>query len=206
MFTFLKALISFNKLSDPVLDTVCAGIMQSMTANANFTTPIPTLASIQTVLDRYTQSLADAATRERTKVALKNQYKLELILLMRQLGQYVNSICQGDEAKLTSSGFAISKMPQPRHITTPENMSLLPGINPGTLVSKIKAMPGASSYMHYRTTDPITANSVWISIGSSRSRMLYTMLQQGEKYWGKVAALGSNGQMTVSVEVSQFVL
>jgi hypothetical protein len=139
-------------------------------------------------------------------VALKNQYRLELENLMRQLGNYVNTICMGDEAILATSGFELSKQPEPRHITAPENLTLSQGANAGSMMCKVKSVKGASGYLFEATADPITKNSNWISMPSSRTKFEFENLEQGKKYWFRVAAMGSNGQVIYCNEVFQYVL
>lgn len=206
MITFIKVLINFSKFADSKLEAVCKAILKAMTGNSNFPTPTPTLVVIQDALDNFSNGLTAAATRARNAVALKNQYRKVLIGLMRQLGNYVNTICMGDVAMLTISGFALSKLPEPRHIEAPQNLVVLQGQNIGSLLCKIKAVQGADSYLFEYTTDPVTKDTNWISIPSSRKKLEIEGLEQGQKYWFRVAAVGSNGQVVYSVEVFQYVM
>ena len=202
----VKALISFIKLTDSKLELMCNSIMQAMTGNANFTTPIPTLPVIQDVLDNYSAALIAAASRDRNKVALKNQYRNQLIELMRQLGNYVNTVCMGDVAMLTSSGFTLSKLPLPRHLTVPQNLIILQGLNVGTMVAKVNPVNGATSYLFEVVADSPNKNGNWLSFPSSRTKFEFEGLTQGQKYWFRVAAVGTNGQVVYGSEVSQFVM
>ena len=202
----MKVLISFIKFSDSKLELMCNTIMQAMTGNANFINPIPTLPAIQDVLDNYSAALIDAASRDRNKVALKNQYRSELTELMRQLGNYVNTVCMGDVAKLTSSGFTLSKLPLPRHIGVPQNLIILQGINAGVMVAKVNPVAGATGYLFEVVADMPNKNSNWAIFPSSRTKFEFEGLTQGQKYWFRVAAVGTNGQVVYGSEVSQFVM
>lgn len=201
-----KALINFSKKADPSMETKSQEILQSMTGNANFPSPIPALEVVQDAQADYSTALINAASRDKTKVALKNQARLELEKLLKQLGNYVNTVSMGDVAMLTSSGYDISKMPEPRHITTPENVKLVPGMNDGSLISQADAVKGASSYIHQIAPDPLTADTKWTSISTSRRKYEFTSLEQGKKYWVRIAAVGSNEQVAYSTEVSQYVM
>lgn len=201
----MKALINFSTYSDANLETKAEYILQLMTGNPAFTDPIPTLAELTTVLDRYSKALIDAAGLDRVKVAEKNKLRFKLEQMLGQLGTYVNYVALGDEAIITSSGFSVSKTPEPRIITNPANLTITNGINSGQLVSSVKAVKGASGYLHEIAADPLTDASVWKSTPSSRSRFTFNDLQPGKKYWVRVAAIGTKDQIAYSNNASQFV-
>ena len=201
-----KALINFRNYSDSKLETVCGTILQSMTGNSNFLTPTPTLNTIQGMLDNYSAALINAATRDRNKVAVKNDYRIQLEQLMTQEANYVNCICNGDLPKLTSSGMPLSKLSQPRIIESPKTIFVEQGSNAGTVILKAATVEGASGYLHKVTPDPLTSNSQWQIVASSRSKYQFDNLEQGKKYWFMVAAVGSNDQVANSEVISQFVM
>ena len=119
-----------------------------MTANANFPTPVPTLAALQAAADAYTAALVKAGTGNRADVADKNAKREVLVNLLRSLCRYVNLIADGDAAMLLTSGFDVSKDPQPVVITKPEIVRLENGVASGQLVMSVKAVKGAYSYLH----------------------------------------------------------
>ena len=43
-------------------------------------------------------------------------------------------------------------------------------------------------------------------MADSRVKFEFTGLEQGKKYWFRVAAVGSNGQLVYSTEMAQYVL
>jgi hypothetical protein len=201
----VKALINFSKYTDAGLETKAGYILQLMTGNPSFTDPIPTLAELGLVLNSYSKALVEAAGLDRVKVAEKNKLRFKLEQMLSQLGTYVNYAASGDEAIITSSGFSVNKAPEPRIITNPGIPVITNGINSGQLVSSVKAVKGASVYLHEIAPDPLTDNSVWKSTPSSRSRFTFTDLQPGKKYWVRVAAIGSKDQIAYSNNASLFV-
>ncbi|CAN5224143.1 hypothetical protein BH11BAC6_BH11BAC6_07250 [soil metagenome] len=200
----IKTLISFSKYSDSFFVTLVTNVILAMTGNTYFTTPTPTLASLQTLLDDYVAAIAEAANKDRTKVALKNQSRALVNTAMRQLSTYINLICMGDLAKLTSTAMILSKFPEARIISIPENLRVTAGANPQSIVCKIKADRNADGYQFMITEDAITANSIWTSEACSRSTFTFTKLDSGKKYWVKVAVVGSNGQILYSMPVSYY--
>lgn len=206
MQKIIKALINFSKFTDSKLEQVCKAILQAMNGNANFKVPIPTLQAIQEAVDLYSTALIEAASRDRNKIALKNQYRSQLTELMRQLGNYVNTICMGDITMLTSSGYPLGKIPAPVHILAPKNLSILQGLNAGSIVCKISSVKGAGGYLYEICADAVIKNGNWISVPSSRTSFEFTDLEQGQKYWFRVAAVGGNNQVVYSNEVYQYVM
>ena len=197
--------VSFSKYTDADLETVCNAIMQSMTENSNFLTPVPVLAEIKTVLEDYSGAKAEAASRDRNKVAAKNTVRYQLVQMMGQLGRYVNTIADGDLEKLISSGLVVSKMPAPRYVGIPQNLQVIPA-GTGKLKTQVKGDKNAISYKHEITADPLTEESVWTSVITSRSKFTFTKLEQGKKFWGRVIAIGSNDQSESSTEISQYTI
>lgn len=201
----LKVSINFSTYTDSDLETKAEMILQNMTGNPAFANPIPTLAELQTATENYSVALVKAANLGRTDVAEKNKLRTQLELLLGQLGMYVMYIANGDAAILTSSGYSLTKTPEPQYITNPGNVMLSNGITSGELTSTVKGVKGARTYLHQITADPLTADSVWESTAGSRSSFTFQNLQAGKKYWVRVAAVGSGHQIAYSPNSSQFV-
>ncbi|MEO6405856.1 MAG: fibronectin type III domain-containing protein [Ferruginibacter sp.] len=199
-----KLRISFSSFTDSNLETKADSILQNMTGNSNFPTPIPTLAELATALTVYSAALTKAADLGRLNVAEKNKARTTLELLLGQLGMYVMYVANGDEAILTSSGFSLAKANEPQYITNPGMVEIVNGITSGELVSSVKAMKGACSYKHDVTPDPLTPDSVWDSNSTSRSTYTFKNLEPGRKYWFRVAVIGTGEQLAYSSYASQF--
>ena len=199
-----KLNINFSGYTDANLEQKAASILQNMTANLYFPTPIPTLADLQAALTNYNSALVNAADLGRVNVAEKNKARKVLELLLTQLGMYVMYIANGDAAILTSSGYTLSKTPEPQYITNPGVVIITNGITSGQLVSSVKAVKGGKSYLHQVTEDPITQSSVWDSTASSRSSYTFQNLEAGKKYWIRVAVVGSGEQIAYSANSSQY--
>jgi hypothetical protein len=70
----------------------------------------------------------------------------------------------------------------------------------------VKKPRGTQTLNYMIAKDPITATTEWLVFGDTRSKYLYTELEQGAKYWMKVVAIGSNNQSVESEEVAQYVM
>jgi hypothetical protein len=200
-----KVLISYAKLRTDALLTKCKEILQSMGGNISFPNPNPAVADYETLIASFEDAILTATTGNKLAVAQRNTLQNEVLLKTKALGQYVNSIAEGKLDMLTSSGFTLGKLPEPRIIGNPTNLQVVQGTNPGSLLSKVPAVAGAITYIHQFAQHPLTENSVWTSATSSRSRYEFEDLEQGKMYWFRVIAIGSNDQKTYSEETSQYV-
>lgn len=106
----IKPSISFLKTdSDALLITDTQTIITDLTGNVSYPTPAPTLVAITTALDEFTIALANAADGGITLTAIKNDKRAALVVLLRNLANYVQVTCNGDLTVLLSSGFPIQK-------------------------------------------------------------------------------------------------
>ena len=200
-----KLRLSFVKFSDSAFLTKAEQVLQDMTGNAYFVTPIPTLADLQLAIDAYSAALVNAANLGRIYVAEKNKCREKLELLLGQLGMYVMFIANGDEAILTSSGFDLAKQRESLAITNPGSVSLGNGISTGEMTTLVKSQPGAKSYIHEYTLYPVTPDSVWFTTPSSRCRTTFTGLEPGKKYAARVAVVGNDEVLAYSPIATMYV-
>lgn len=204
--SILRITNGFPKLSDSKLLSRSAQINLAMTGNANFPTPTPTLAALQTALTEFESALAKATTGSELDKAIKNDRRQELIDLLHALGNYVLFTVSGDRTKAVSSGFGIAKQPEPLPpITKPENLQVTEGLNAGELVIKFKRVLGARCYMIQYAEDTTTGELMWQSQTTTTSRYTLKQLQSGKKYQVRIAVVGTNGQLVYSDAVTRIV-
>lgn len=106
-------------MRDDELARQTATIIQAMTDNDNFETPVPPLEDVQTALDDYLLKLSGATKRGGAEqTALKDEAKAELADLLKKLAFYVNTNTQGKLSVLKSSGFPTSDYPMAGDVPT----------------------------------------------------------------------------------------
>lgn len=202
-----RLILNFSKITDANLGAKAQAILTAMTANTNFPTPFPALDDVDDSIDAYLAALLAAETRDKIKVAFKNSARQSLVDTLTSLGNYVMSVAKGDEAKLVSSGFSLTKQREPQPpITSPQNFIVGSGLNKGEITTAVDKVTGARSYLHEYTEDPITANSVWTSITATSRKHLFTDLASGHNLWFRVAAIGTKGQIVYTAIQSRVVL
>lgn len=201
-----KTVNNFYRFSDGTLESKTHSIISSMTANANFPTPVPAIADVQAAATAFSAALVKAGTGNRMDVADKNAKRDTLVGLLRTLSTYVNLVANGDRTQLLSSGFDISKDRQPSVISKPENLKVENGLSSGELLVTVKAVKGAYAYLHEYTTDASMAPGSWVTTNATTARYLFSNLQPGTLYYCRVGAIGSNNQLLYSDAVSRMVI
>ena len=202
--TTQKISIGFTHLNDAKLELKARDIVAAMTGNASFPTPDPKINEVGTALDKFATDRVAAAAGSRNAVAARNTSRKVLMQLLTQLGVYVMSIAKGDVDMLVSSGFSLTKKPEPRHIANPGNVTISNGLSGGQLVASVKAVKGSSGYQ-YEISDVVPVeNTVWVSTIASTSKYTFKNLRPGKQYWIRVAATGARQQLQYSEVVSKF--
>jgi hypothetical protein len=195
---------SFISYSDAELVAKGTYIVTSMTDNTNFPSPVPTLAEVQAALGIYAEAFNAAAGLGRNNIAVKNQARAALELLLAQLGRYVMYVANGDLAILVSSGYTVSKEPQPRHLINPGALLLENGITSGTVKGTIDR-GNATSFL-FEISDILPADSTaWTKFPSNNCQYVFTNLTPGKQYWARVAAIGFRNQVAYSEVATKFV-
>jgi hypothetical protein len=167
---------------------------------------VPALTVVTTAADAYTAALVKAGSGNRSDIADKNNKRSELTALLRSLADYVNFCANGDRSILLTSGYDITKEPQPTVITKPENLEVNNGSNSGELQVRVKGVKGAKAYMFEYTTDETQAATTWYSTSSSAAKFVFNNLTPGQKYFCRVGAVGPYGQLVYSDAVARIVI
>ncbi len=196
----------YADMSDTALLAKASSIHSSMTDNPHFPDPHPSLAELKNSITDYSDALAEASTKDTTKKNIKNQLKNQLVVTLTRLSLDVTNAAAGNATKLDSAGFTMAKSRQSRQISTPQDFRLSTGLNSGQIVSRIRRVSAAISYLHQCCTGQLTATSEWISKPSSRAKYVFSDLEPGKKYWFRVVAIGANGQVAYSDVMSRIAI
>ena len=192
----------FNRLTDSKLLTKALDILASMTDNTFFPTPTPTLAAVGDAISAFQEALIGAANRDRSKVILKNRARVDLIAILKALGNYVTFTANGDSAMIGSTAFDTRKISQPVIVSKPA-LVVESGINTGELINIADAGGKGRGFVHQYTPDPLTEASVWESFTSTSRKYTFAGLEKTKIYWCRVGIVGSKGQLVFSDPVSK---
>lgn len=192
-----KVKLNLDKLT--ITDLIQRGvdIKTAMTGNANYTTPIPTLTSIGTLITALTNTnntYESGLLTQKTNITNRDNAAAALIAGLTQLGGYVDAASAGDEAKINSAGMAVrgakAAATMPPQVS---NLSLTAGDNDGELDAQWDPVPNAKTYEIQTSPDPITGSS-WTSKPTvTKSKAVLLGLPSGTRVNIRVRAIGSGG-------------
>jgi hypothetical protein len=191
----VKPAIGFlTKDGDAQLDQDTETIIASMTGNANFPTPSPTLAVITTALSAFTIALADAADGGVEKTAIKNAKRAELVSLLRQLSSYVFATAGGDMTKLLSSGFPAQKTT--RSPIGPLPAPITPVLSQGPVTGSLNAStpPVSGAYIYNWRVALASAPTTYVKQQQTTAASnTFEGLTPGQVYNVELNAVGTAG-------------
>jgi hypothetical protein len=182
-----------NTDTDAELIVDCGRIIASMTGNASFPTPSPTLAPVGTALTNFKNAVQGldgtqtaTLTRDNTRDALCN--------LLRQLGLYVEGACNGDLTVLLGSGFTAEKVNRQKagQLSSPDGLKLYRPDMSGQLKGRCSPVANAGSYKWRIALT--SAPTVWLqNLVSVSAHALFENLTPGGLYVVQVCAVGAAG-------------
>jgi hypothetical protein len=207
MKTLVKPAISWLTTdSDVLLINDVEVVLLGLTNNtAIYPAPLPTVASIQTALDNFSNAVTAAADGSRAAISNRNNLRLVLVGLMRQLASYVAVACQGDMTNLLLSGFPIQKPTRSPIgiLPAPQNLTVAHGPLSGSLAVSVNPVFGASTYT-WTCTPATPAGATPITGQSTAASYLFTGLTPGVSYTIAANAVGAAGPSSWSKPVSEF--
>jgi len=198
---------STGKFADGPLANKASAIADKMDGNPNFATPLPPVKDLRTAISDYLSALAKVEFGSREDTVIKNNMRAALIVVLKQLAAYVQTTSDGDEAIILSSGFDVNKRPSTvGELAKPENLTVKPGTNKGTMVLMCDVVDYANFYEFSYRELPAAADTLWIQKTSTKRKLQIDGLTSGKQYAFRVAGAGSYPTRVWSEEVQSFVL
>ena len=192
-----KVKLNLDRLS--ITDLIQRGtdIKTAMTGNPNFTTPIPSLTNIGTLITALTSTnntYESGLLTQKTNITNRDNAAAALIAGLSQLGGYVEAASAGDDAKIQSAGMGVRGAKVPAGVPTQvSNLSLTAGDNDGELDAQWDPVPNAKTYEIQTSPDPITGSS-WTSKPTvTKSKAVMLGLPSGTRVNVRVRAISSGG-------------
>ena len=187
----------FSLFSDAEFETRGLHITNSMTGNPLFAGLQDRLPEIKAAQEKYSANLASARALGKQPVAEKNKSRLALSFLLGNLALLVMAQTT-DVAELLTTGFVLRKQPEPRQITSPGNVTLSAGLNPGEINLYVDRPKGAESFLHQISDTSGKEERVWVSTATTSNKHVFSNLQPGKLYAVRSAAVGRKGQIAYS--------
>ncbi|HTD28483.1 MAG TPA: fibronectin type III domain-containing protein [Xanthomonadaceae bacterium] len=197
--------ISFlNQDTDVQLVNASSTIVGSMTGNAFYPSPLPTLVQIATAHDAFAAAV-NALDRSKTATVRRDQTRLALVQLLRELSLYVQQASGGDPAKLLSSGFPMQRKrgAPPSELQPAKSLRVRQSAVSGRLLARCTAVVGAKSYQWRIAT--ALAPATWTTSDTvTVARFTFDNLVPGTQYLVQVRAFAASGPSNWSDSVAKF--
>jgi len=197
-----KTTNGFDILSLPdfidILNTICG----KMTGNPNFPDQQDAVTALTADKTDFLILAQKASGGSRADILVRDAKRDSIVFQMRNLGNAVTAVAQGDLIKLESSGFPISKdrMPTPP-LVKPDAPKVYPGVSAGQIAVIAKKQIGNERIDYMISAQPDNESS-WKAYNSSKSKYLFTNLASGQRYYIKYALQGVREQEVESDVVS----
>lgn len=179
-------------------------VVSKMTGNPNFATPNPDLASITDASTALQKAMKQAESKSPADIVVRNTADAVLRDLMSALVRYVNSVSMGNADMAVSSGFELSKKPEPAEkLDAPQHLQADFSQYAGGVDLRWERVHHARMYQVYiNETDPVTGE--WKLLGyTSKARYEALHLESGKVYNFKVTASGRVGEGPASEYVGK---
>lgn len=193
-----RLLLSYTHLTDYELSTLAGRVLAAMTDNDNFPDPMPSLAELEPLVNTY-RSRHEIASRRGSalEISQKNESRQQLLEAFKQLAFYINTVSDGSQPMLVSSGLILAS--QPREVYVPDIPRLLrlrDGRVSGQMRLDFEPVKDALEYL-YTVSDAVDeqGNVVWPDpVLTTRSRRNFIdPVEPGTTYFARVRARNSKG-------------
>jgi len=191
-----KVKLNLQSYSITELFEFARNIVTALTGNADFMTPDPPLTDVSTAADEletaYNESqVARQDSQEKTTIMYDKEDALSK--LITRLGLYVENTSTGDEAKIQSAGMDVrDEAGASAPPAVPHALSATAGDMEGEIDLHWEPVSRAKSYIIQQSNDP---PGEWTQAGVvTKSKHSVLNLTSGDKYWFRVAAVGTAGQ------------
>jgi hypothetical protein len=195
----VSLLKSFSRLNDAELEVKSHTISAKMTNNANFPSPIPSIAELDAGTLAFQIALTNSNGGGKDKTIIKKLKRDTLEEILFELGVFVEQNCNNDEVIALSSGFDLAKKKE-KHgaLPAPTGLTLSDGPTKGSILAECDSVAHANGYIFKYTPDPLTPNSVWQTKTVTKTKVVISGLESGKRYWFSVAALSTEDEQVFS--------
>ena len=202
-----RVIIDYGDLNDNDLHKLVASMLLGLTGNPNFTWPVGKLLGIQEKNDEFNTRILAASTNDSVKIALKNEWRIDLLSEIHDTAQDVNRQAAGNLAKLLSSGLTLVRN---RGIVgpldSPSGFKVVNGPNPGELVCSVDAHSDAVMYFFYFAPVPAPEDiEDWKLKPSTKRKKTFRGFKSGDQIAVKAAYQGTVDELNYSETIYIYV-
>jgi hypothetical protein len=188
--------LHMSKLRPVQVLALMNNVVAKMTGNANFAEPAVKLTDMQAKADELKLAIEAATDGSKQSRLLRDELLMASKVLLNKQADYVRSICEGDAAKLQSSGYPMAKERQKIGIPgmARKMEARMTGLR-GQLDIRWHSVHGAHGYQIWMTDQDPAVKASWQAIGyTTRVSHTVTDLESYKAYWFCVSAIGAAGE------------
>ncbi|RWU03946.1 fibronectin type III domain-containing protein [Pedobacter chitinilyticus] len=195
---------SLSKYNDSELVGKAQLITSSLTNNVYFPTPDPSLAAIKAATDDLEVAIVLAKEAPTKANIMDRDSKREILTgLLMQLSLYVKYTAKDDGKILATSGFSLTKAPEPVGVLAkPQNFVVEPS-DIGTVKLSVKTIDNARGYQFENRKK---GAEKWDVVVDTKSKIIITGLESGVQYEFRVTGISAAPQRTYSNVLTSFIL
>jgi len=197
--------LNFKETRDSDLAMLALTVANKMTDNEHFPDPGMLIIELEEIGNQFFQAVVDARSRDREKVAYKNNLRVLVVKKLKEAGEFVLTHSANKELPLITSGFILIKSVDEIILKSPKDFKIMPGPRPGEMILKVRRVPGARSYIYQWTPAPLTKESIWESTVDTRCKKVISGLPLGVNYIFRMAAVGSRNQIIYTQPLSRYI-
>ena len=204
-----KVLINFasSKYTDEALGTKTNNILDKVEGNPVFQGAQPIIQELRVANTNYINALAKVEGGSKEDTVIKNNCRKTVETLLKKLAGAVQTISDGDEAIILSSGMEVNKKPSTvGKLDKPENLTVKPGDNKGAVTMMCDVVEYADYYEFEHTELPITSTNFWTKDTTKKRKYEKTGLNSGKEYAFRVAGVGTDPSRVYSDTITSFIL
>lgn len=182
--------LRFSRLSDSALKVFTTEVIKGMSDNPLFPAPLVPLPELTALQSAFGEAMVASELGGVLSTVVKNEARAALLGALRRQANYVQGVCQHDEAGMLASGFKPASLNRaPRPLEKPLVLKVL-NVRTETLMLRIAPVPTARSYEVQRRTD----GGEWQAAGifQQARRMEIGALVPGALYDLRVRAIGGS--------------
>jgi len=207
----IKPVLTTTGVSDADFVPRLNAVHDGMLNNPAYPAPPVDMAGFKAAIDAYTSAIAAALDGGKAAITARDKRRIDVTIIFRLLGHYVEGACKNDMNTFVSSGFVAVLPPQrtpEQPVTVPSILSVDQG-STGQLLVAIKAVAKARSYdLRFGPVFAAGAAITWttMTVAKVKSAVQVNGLSPGTTYTFQVRAFGNLGFSDWSAPVNRMVI